>query len=105
MRSWDHNMYNLESLGRGGTPWGRQIRQLVYRLAYSGDVVAFKLGRRLGKRVAGSAYRRVGSKTAFRHGCNDQEVSPELMMLCKRRHADTPIRRYVSPKGLPLGAD
>jgi hypothetical protein len=51
------------------------------------------------------AYRRLGSKTAFRHGCNDQEVSPELMMLCKRRHADTPIRRYVSPKGLPLGAD
>src|SRR5271166_7065308 len=52
-----------------------------------------------GKRVGGSAYWRIGvwgSKTAFRHGCNDQEVSTELMMLCKRRHADTPIRRYVS---------
>src|SRR5260370_8771714 len=47
-----------------------------------------------------SAGRRIGlwgSKTAFRHGYNDQEVSAELMMLCKRRHADTPIRRYVSP--------
>src|SRR5271169_33404 len=58
------------------------------------------MGRRLGKRVGGSAYWRIGvwrSKTAFRHGYNDQEVSTELMMLCKRRHADTPIRRYVSP--------
>src|SRR6202795_4773727 len=47
-----------------------------------------------------SAYWRIGvwgSKTAFRHGYNDQEVSTELMMLCKRRHADTPIRPYVSP--------
>src|ERR1700687_3065037 len=72
----------------------------VYRLAYNGDVVAFKMGRRLGKRVGGSACWRIGvwgSKTAFRHGYNDQEVSTELMMLCKRRHADTPIRRYVSP--------
>ena len=46
-----------------------------------------------------SACRRIGvwgSKTAFRHGYNDQGVSAELMMLCKRRHADTPIRRYVS---------
>ena len=57
--------------------------------------------RRIGKRVGGSAYWRIGvwgSKTAFRHGHNDQEVSTELMMLCKRRHADTPTRRYVSPK-------
>jgi hypothetical protein len=55
---------------------------------------------RQGKRVGGSAYWRIGvweSKTAFRHGCNDQEVSTELMILCKRRHAHTPIRRYVSP--------
>jgi hypothetical protein len=72
---------------------------VVYRLAYNGDIVAFKMGRQ-GKRVGGSAYWRIGvwgSKTAFRHGYNDQEVSTELMMLCKRRHADTPIRRYVSP--------
>jgi hypothetical protein len=47
---------------------------------------------------AGEACRRIGvwgSKTAFRHRYNDQEVSTELMMLCKRRHADTPIRRYA----------
>jgi hypothetical protein len=56
---------------------------------------------------SGSARRRIGvwgSKTAAsRHGYNDQEVSAELMMLCKRRHADTPIRRYVSPvrRGAP----
>jgi hypothetical protein len=56
------------------------------------------MGRRLGKRVGGSAYWRIGvwvSKTVFRHGYNDQKVSTELMMLCKRRHADTPIRRYA----------
>jgi hypothetical protein len=52
---------------------------------------------------AGEACRRVGrigvwgSKTAFRHGYNDQEVSTEFMMLCKRRHVDTPIRPYISP--------
>ena len=49
----------------------------------------------------GSAYWRIGvwgGKTAFRHGYKDPEVSAELMMLYKRRHADTPIRRYVSPK-------
>src|SRR5271157_5627450 len=53
-----------------------------------------------GKRVGGSAYWRIGvweSKTAFRHGYNDQEVSTELMMLCKRRHADTPIRFRSRP--------
>jgi hypothetical protein len=31
----------------------------VYGLAYNGDVVAFKMGRRQGKRVGGSAYRRL----------------------------------------------
>jgi len=70
----------------------------VYRLAYNDDVVAFKMSRRLGKRVGGSAYWRIGvsasGKTAFRHGCNDQEVSTKFMTLCKRRHADSPIRRY-----------
>jgi hypothetical protein len=42
-----------------------------------------------------AAYWRIGvwrSKTAFRHGYNDQEVSAESMMLYKRGHADTPIR-------------
>ena len=65
------------------------------RLAYNGDVVALKMGRRMGKRVGGSAYWCIGvwgSKTAFRHGYSDQEVSTKLMTLCKRRHADTPIR-------------
>ena len=33
---------------------------LVYRLAYNGDVVGFKMGRRQGKRVGGSAYWRIG---------------------------------------------
>ena len=45
--------------------------------------------------------RRIGvsasGNTAFRHGYNDQEVSTELTMPCKRRHAHTPIRRHVSP--------
>src|SRR5580704_1594500 len=53
------------------------------------------MGRRLGKRVGVSAYWRIGvwgSKTAFRNRYNDHEVSTKLMMLCKRRHADTPIR-------------
>jgi len=35
-------------------------RTLVNRLAYKGDVVAFKMGRRLGKRIGGSAYWRIG---------------------------------------------
>jgi hypothetical protein len=76
------------------------VNELVYRLTYNGDVVAFKMGRPLGKRVGGSAYWRIGvwgGKTASRHGYNDQEVSKELMKLCKRRHADTPKHRYVSP--------
>ena len=58
----------------------------------------------LGKRVGVSAYRCIGvrgSKTAFRHGDSDQEVSTELMMLGKRRHPDTPIRPYVSPHDGP----
>jgi len=37
-----------------------EICGLVYRLAYNGDVVAFKMGRRLGKRVGGSACWRMG---------------------------------------------
>ena len=47
------------------------------------------------RRVGGSAYWRIGvwgSKTDCRYGYNDQEVCTKLMMLCKRRHADTPIR-------------
>jgi len=44
------------------------------------------------RRVGVLAYGVWGSKTAFRHGYNDQEVLDELTMLCKRRHADTPIR-------------
>jgi hypothetical protein len=56
--------------------------------------------RHLRKRVGGSAYRRIGvwgSETAFRHAYSDQGVSTKLITLCKRRQADTPIRRYVSP--------
>jgi len=48
-----------------------------------------------GKRIGVSASRRIGvwgSKTAFRHGYNDREVSTNLMTLYKRRLADTPIR-------------
>ena len=37
------------------------------------------------------------SKTAFRHGYYDQEVSTKFMTLWKRRYADSPIRRHVSP--------
>jgi len=51
-----------------------------------------------GRRIGVSAS---GSKAAFRHRYNDHEVSTELMMLCKRRHADTPIRfpsRAARPK-------
>ena len=44
------------------------------------------------RRVGVLAYRRLRSKTAFRRGYNDHEVSTKLMTLCKRRHADTPIR-------------
>jgi hypothetical protein len=40
-----------------------KARLLVYRLAYNGDVVAFKMGRRLGKRVGVLAYRRLGFST------------------------------------------
>ena len=62
--------------------------------------VAIKMGRRLGKRVSVLAYGRMGvwrSKTAFRHGYYDQEVSTKFMTLWKRRYADSPIRRHVSP--------
>src|ERR1700730_8581418 len=51
-----------------------------------------------GTRIYRSAYRRIGVsasgevKAAFRDRYNDQEVSKELMILRKRRHADTPIR-------------
>ena len=41
-----------------------------------------------------SAYRRLGSKTAFRHGYNDQEVSTKLDNAL--RHANTPIRKCLS---------
>jgi hypothetical protein len=52
------------------------------------------MGRRLGRRVGGWAYRRIGvwgSKTAFRHGYNDQEVD-DALQTPTRRHTDTPIR-------------
>jgi hypothetical protein len=54
-----------------------------------------KMGRRPRKRVGGSAYWRIGvwgSKTTFLHGCKDLAVSTKLTTLCKRRHADSPIR-------------
>jgi hypothetical protein len=44
------------------------------------------------RRVGVSVCRRIGSKTACRHGYHDQQVSTKLMTLFKRRHADTPIR-------------
>jgi hypothetical protein len=61
----------------------------------------------MGKRVGGSVYRRIGvwgSRTAFRDGYNDQEVETELMMLCKRRHADTPTHRYADTFPLAAGS-
>jgi hypothetical protein len=48
--------------------------------------------------AAGETGRRIGvwgSRTAFRHGYKDPEVSTELMMLYKRRHADTPTHRHA----------
>ena len=51
------------------------------------------MGRRLGKRVGGSAYWRIGvwgSKTALRRGYHGQEPSKELMTLS---NAHTPSRR------------
>ena len=33
----------------------------MYRLAYNDDVVAFKIGRQLGKRVGGPAYWCIGA--------------------------------------------
>jgi hypothetical protein len=58
---------------------------------------AFLRGGGLGKRLGVSAYRRLGNKTAFLHGYNDQEVSTKLMTLCKRRPADSPIRFPYPP--------
>jgi hypothetical protein len=60
--------------------------------------VAIKMGRRLGKRIGGSAYPRIGvwgsktALTAFRHAYRDQEVPTKLMTLC---NADTPTRRHA----------
>ena len=51
----------------------------------------------LGKRVGVLAYQRLGKYDCFSTPANDQEVSTELMMLCKRRHADTPTRRTPTP--------
>jgi hypothetical protein len=42
-----------------------------------------------------------GSKTAFRHGYSDQEVSAELKMLC---NADTPTPRYADTFPLAAGS-
>jgi hypothetical protein len=56
-----------------------------------------RMAQRLRKRVGVLAYRR---RVFFRHDDNHQNVSTVLMMLCRRRYADTPRRRYVSP-GLP----
>ena len=50
-----------------------------------------------------SAYRRMGVSASgevtllFGTAMMTQEVSTKLATLCKRRHADTPIRPYVSP--------
>jgi hypothetical protein len=76
----------------------------VYRLASHIMVMSLR-----SKWAAGwgsvSAGRRIGvwgGKTASRHGYNDQEVSTELMTLCKRRHTDTPIRfpvKWPTPSG------
>ena len=53
---------------------------LVYRLAYNGDVVAFKMGRRQGKRVGGSAYWRIGvsasQETRFRNVWHGRDALP-----------------------------
>ena len=63
--------------------------------------VAIKMGRRLGKGIGGSVYRRIGvwgSKTAFSTRLSWPGASKKLMTLFKRPHADPPIRRYVSPR-------
>src|SRR5580704_13542612 len=49
------------------------------------------------RRIGVVAYRRLEQQDCFSTCYNEQEVSTKLMTLCKRRHADTPIRRYVSP--------
>jgi len=45
---------------------------LVYRLAYNGDVVAFKIGRRQGKRVGVSA----SQETRFRNVWHGRDALP-----------------------------
>lgn len=67
---------------------------LVHRLAYSGDVVAFKLGRRPGKRIGGSACGCVGvckgssasSKPLGQYSLWKSSLSP------RGHYADPPIR-------------
>src|SRR5580692_1867467 len=89
--------HRLLAGGCGDLPW-----RLVSCPRNSMYIVAIKMGRRLGKRVGGSVYGRIGvwgTKTAFRHDYDDQEVSKKLTTLCKRRHADSPTRRYVPPSG------
>src|SRR5580700_7546366 len=82
--------HRLLAGGCGDLPW-----RLVSCPRNSRYIVAIKMGRRLGKRVGGSVYGRIGvwgTKTAFRHDYDDQEVSKKLTTLCKRRHANSPIR-------------
>ena len=67
---------------------------MVYRLAYNGDVVAFKMGRR-GKRIGGSAFGRMGV-------CKEPGASwippgqyshvEKQSYFPRRRCADTPTR-------------
>ena len=44
------------------------------------------------RRIGVLAYRRLEKQDCFSTCYNEQEVSTKLMTLCKRRHADTPIR-------------
>jgi hypothetical protein len=71
---------------------GGRFRQLAQRFSSirSEPYIAHRHTR--GKRIGVSEYRRIGSKTACRHGYNDQEVSKKLLTLFKRPHAHTPIR-------------
>ena len=66
----------------------------MYRLAYNGDVVAFKMGRRLVKRVGGSAF------------AKHHQLRRDLLIVVAvsksgltSPDADTPIRRPASPAG------
>ena len=67
----------------------RQIQASVANWEANPQNHVRRLGKR-GRRVGVSASGEV--RLFFRHGYNDQEVSTELMMLCKRRHTETPIR-------------